>query len=244
MTIAALVFDVDGTLAETEEAHRLAFNAAFADARAGALWPDPQNGWVWDEALYEKLLAVTGGKERIAHYLRRYLDLDPEPFGERIAAVHADKTRRFAAILERGGLSLRDGVAETVAWARGAGMKLAIATTTSRPNVEAVCRNGFGREANDLFDVIAAGDEVAAKKPAPDVYLLALERLRLPPSQCVAIEDSANGLRSAKAAGLRCVVSPSRYTLRDAFGAADLVVDAIEPRLFEERSGSKGGPPV
>ncbi|MEL6978167.1 MAG: HAD-IA family hydrolase [Pseudomonadota bacterium] len=225
----ALIFDVDGTLAETEEAHRRAFNEIFAEARVGAMWPDPDRGWVWDAALYLRLLAVTGGKERMAHYLAAHLGLDPAPERDRIAEIHRLKTRRFTELLGAGGLPLRDGIAETVAAARARGVRLAVATTTSRPNVDAVCRSGFGAAAEAVFEVIAAGDDVAAKKPAPDVYHLALERLGLPAEACLAIEDSANGLNAAQAAGLRCVVAPSRYTRSDPLGGADRLVDQISP---------------
>ena len=233
MAVQALIFDVDGTLAETEEAHRRAFNEIFQEQGLQALWPDAKHRWEWDQPLYETLLRVTGGKERIAHYLKDFLDVDPEPHRARIAEIHKLKTKRFADILASGALELREGVSEVVQWARSAGVRLAIATTTSGPNVEAVCRAGFKSAARDVFEVIAAGDEVAEKKPAPDVYLLALERLKLSPGVCVAIEDSANGLRSAKAAALRCVVSPCRYTRNDAFDGADRIVETISASDFD-----------
>ena len=224
-----LLFDVDGTLAETEEAHRQAFNEVFAEERVDERWPDAGAHWRWSRDLYERLLKTTGGKERIAAYLRDDLDLDPEPLKAEIAALHAKKTRRFAEILAKGGLSLRPGVAEIVDWARANGLTVAVATTTSRGNVDAVCRAGFGRPAEAVFDVIAAGDEVARKKPAPDVYQLALRRLDAAPRQGLALEDSRNGLRAAKAAGLRCVVCPGAYTQAEDFAEADLVVRRWTP---------------
>lgn len=213
-TLAALVFDVDGTLAETEEAHRRAFNETFA---AWGL------DWRWDEALYESLLKTTGGKERIAAYQRAHLDretLSPEE----IVVLHARKTARYGEIVAEGGLVLRPGVAGLIERARVRGLKVAVATTTDRANVEALCRATWRKAAHDVFDVVAAGDEVKAKKPAPDIYLLALARLGLPAAACIAFEDSHNGLLSARAAGLRVYVTPSRYTGSEIFDGAEAVM--------------------
>ena len=214
MKLQALIFDVDGTLAETEELHRQAFNESFA---ASGL------SWVWDQALYARLLEVTGGKERIAHYLRDY-GTDVALDRAAIAALHADKTARYTALVAEGGLALRPGVARLIAEAEAAGIRLAIATTTSRPNVDALLRATLGRQP---FDVIAAGDEVTAKKPAPDVYELALGRLALPAAACVALEDTLNGLRSAQGAGLRCVMTKSLYGGAGPFPGALAVVDDL-----------------
>lgn len=217
MRLAALVFDVDGTLAETEEVHRAAFNAAFA---AEGL------EWRWSVDDYRRLLTTTGGKERIARHIR---EIGAEGAGIDVAALHADKTRRYVEMVEGGGLLLRPGVAALIAAARARGLRLAVATTTSRPNVEALTRATFGRPADAVFDVIAAGDEVAAKKPAPDVYLLALDRLGLPAARCIAFEDSANGLAAARGAGLPCVAAPGLYTEHETFdGAARVVADLTE----------------
>lgn len=205
MTLAAIIFDVDGTLAETEELHRRAFNETFADHGLD---------WHWNRARYRELLAVTGGKERIAHDLAlRGIAAD----GHDIPALHRAKTDRYTALMAGGEIALRPGIADLIDSARGAGIRLAIATTTSRPNIDALIRATLGCDTDELFDAVAAGDEVAAKKPAPDVYLLALDRLGVPPGRAVALEDSLNGLASARAAGLRCVVSPATYTQGDAF---------------------------
>lgn len=229
MAPKALIFDVDGTLAETEEAHRQAFNETFAELGLNDTWPDETLGWVWDRETYARLLKTTGGKERIAAYMRDDLAMAPESHVDRIAEIHQKKTARFVDILAGGGLKPRDGIVELVAKAREKGHRLAIATTTSRPNVEAVCRSLFERAAEDVFDRIAAGDEVPAKKPAPDVYLLALERLAMPAGSCVALEDSLNGLRSAKAAGLVCLVSPSAYTASEDLSSADRLLPDFDP---------------
>jgi HAD superfamily hydrolase (TIGR01509 family) len=196
--LSALIFDVDGTLAETEELHREAFNAAFAAAGLG---------WHWDQALYDELLAVSGGKERIAHYQQR-AGIVPALDGAQVAALHADKTARYTAKLQAGDIALRPGIRRVLTEASNAGLRLAIATTTSRPNVDALLAAAAPLPA---FAVIAAGDEVPAKKPAPDIYLLALAALGLPAAACVAFEDTINGVQSAVAAGLPCVVTLSAY---------------------------------
>jgi HAD superfamily hydrolase (TIGR01509 family) len=196
--LSALIFDVDGTLAETEELHREAFNEAFG---AAAL------DWHWDQALYGALLEVSGGKERIAHY-QRSAGIAPALSPAEVAALHADKTARYTARIRGGGLVMRPGIRRLLAEAREAGLRLAIATTTSRPNVEALLAAAAPLPE---FDVIAAGDEVPAKKPAPDIYLLALQALGLPAAACLAFEDTTNGLVSASSAGLRCVITLSTY---------------------------------
>lgn len=205
MTLRAIIFDVDGTLAETEELHRIAFNDAFTAAGLG---------WQWDRDTYRRLLRVTGGKERMA---RHAADLGQTPDADAIAALHHDKTRRYGAMMDAGAVALRPGIAGLIALARGAGLRLGIATTTSRPNIDALVRATMGQSTDDVFDAVAAGDEVAAKKPAPDVYLLALDRLGVGPDAAIAVEDSLNGLGAAQAAGLRCLLSPSVYSADDAF---------------------------
>lgn len=225
----ALIFDVDGTLAETEEAHRAAFNAAFA---AHGL------NWHWSVETYRILLRTTGGKERVAAYQAGL----PSPLldAAQIAALHADKTARYTALLVDGGLALRPGVGELIDAARAAGLRLAVATTTSRPNVEALAMCCWGRPADEVFEIIAAGDEVAAKKPAPDVFQLALTRLGLPAADCLAFEDSRAGLASAKGAGLRVVLTPSTYTMGDDFTGADLLADTM-PDLATLRAAFQAG---
>lgn len=211
--LKALIFDVDGTLAETEELHRHAFNDAFAAAGLS---------WSWDQPLYADLLAVTGGKERIRHYMQTYSadKLD----GDAIAALHADKTAKYTKLVAGGGITLRPGIERLIRQALAAGLRLAIATTTSRPNVDALLRATLKSQP---FEVIAAGDEVAVKKPAPDVYLLALEKLGLPPQDCLAIEDTSNGLISAASAGLACVITTSAYGGKGPFPGALAVIDGF-----------------
>lgn len=214
MRLQALIFDVDGTLAETErDGHRPAFNAAFAEAGLR---------WRWDEARYGDLLAVTGGKERIRHYAQCH---DPAFFARRdvdeaIRALHAAKTRHYLDILESGGLPLRPGVADLIGQARDAGLRLAIATTTTLENALALLRTRLGPDSIDWFDAIGAGDFVMAKKPAPDIYHWVLDRMDLPAGACLAIEDSAVGLRAAIAAGVPALVAESEYTRGQDFTGA------------------------
>lgn len=223
MTRAALIFDVDGTLAETEETHRQAFNETFA---AQGL------GWHWTRDAYRRLLRITGGKERIRAWLAETGETVPD-----VAALHAAKTQRYGEILQAGGLGLRAGIAELIAAARAAGLRIAVATTTSRPNVEALCRCCWGRPGAAVFDVIAAGDEVTAKKPAPDVYLLALQRLGLPARRALALEDSRNGVLSAQRAGLEVLVTPSVYTEGEDFEGAPVLATLGRDALPEELRG-------
>ncbi|WP_417626254.1 HAD-IA family hydrolase [Pararhodobacter aggregans] len=210
MRLRALIFDVDGTLAETEEGHRAAFNAAF---RAAGL------GWHWSVEDYARLLTTTGGKERIARYGD---EVGAGPLD--IKALHASKTARYTAWVAAGGIRLRPGIAELIAMAREGGLRLAVATTTSRPNVEALAQAAFGRGAAEVFDALACGDEVKAKKPAPDVYLLALARLGLRPEQALAFEDTPMGVASARGAGLRVVASPGIYAQGADLSAAQKLV--------------------
>ena len=218
MTLKALIFDVDGTLAETEEAHREAFNRVFAD------WG---LDWHWSQPLYRELLKTTGGKERIQAWQEALPKDAPRLPDDEIARMHREKTAIYTGILAQGGLELRPGIAELISAARAGGLKIAVATTTNMPNVEALTRCCWNAAPFEVFDVIAAGDEVAAKKPAPDVFELALERLGLPPGVCVAFEDSLNGLISAQAAELSVVMTPSIYTDDQDFSRAQLVAKSL-----------------
>lgn len=221
MSITTLIFDVDGTLADTEELHRQAFNAAFADAGLR---------WDWSRPVYRELLRVAGGKERMAHYVAHHAaskdmsEADRRALQAHIPALHAAKTRHYAAMVEAGHLKLRPGVARLLREAREAGLHLAIASTTSPTNVEALLTATLGAEGPGLFGVIACGDLVASKKPAPDVYELVLRTLGVDADEAIAFEDSAHGLRAARAAGLWTVVTPTWWSEEEDFTGANLLL--------------------
>ncbi|MDO9428925.1 MAG: HAD-IA family hydrolase [Methylobacterium sp.] len=218
--LRALIFDVDGTLAETEDLHRQAFNDAFAEMDLP---------WIWSSAFYADLLAVMGGKERLAHYVETHHAGDLPTLRPRLAEIHDRKTRIYGELVAAGRLGLRPGVARLVAEARAGGVRLAVASTTSRPNVEALLRMNFPR--GDVpFDVIACGDEAARKKPAPDVFELALARLGVAAAEAIAFEDSVAGIRSALDAGLPVIATRSRYTETHRLdGAFSALSDLGEP---------------
>ena len=212
--LEALIFDVDGTLSDTErEGHRVAFNRAFADAGLD---------WDWGVELYGDLLSVAGGKERLAYYLERYRPhFQP---AKPVAEIVADL--RYLDILAEHGIPLRPGVERLLTEAREAGLRLAIATTTTPANVTALLESVLPGKI-DWFDVIGAGDVVPAKKPAPDIYRYVLNELRLNPDQCLAFEDSELGLRSSLGAGLKTIVTVNPYTTGQDFSGAALVIDNL-----------------
>ena len=220
MDIKAIIFDVDGTLADTEDAHRIAFNKAFAE-----------NGldWNWDVALYDKLLKVTGGKERIKHFVEDYLKdfSKPANYDDFVKHLHKVKTAHYTAMLAAGQIPLRPGIEQLITDAHRAGIKLAIATTTSPENVAGLLEVGLGKDWQKYFDSVGCGDIVPHKKPAPDIYNWVLAELKLAPQDCIALEDSNNGLRSALAAGIRTYVTTNPYTHRQDFADAAAVFDDL-----------------
>ncbi|QKT04653.1 HAD family hydrolase [Ectothiorhodospiraceae bacterium 2226] len=219
--LQALLFDVDGTLADTErDGHRVSFNAAFADAGLD---------WDWSPDLYGELLTVTGGKERIRYYLDRYRpDFQrPADLDGFIAGLHAAKTAHYTRLLAEGGIPLRAGVRRLLEEARAAGLRLAITTTTTPANVHALLENALAPDAASWFEVIAAGDIVPAKKPDPAIYHYTLQQMDLDPLQCVAFEDSENGLRSSLGSGVPTLITVNGYTRDHDFSGAQLVVDQL-----------------
>jgi HAD superfamily hydrolase (TIGR01509 family) len=224
MSLQALLFDVDGTLADTErDGHRPAFNAAFREYRLN---------WEWDVDLYGRLLAITGGKERIKYYVDTYRpDFNkPEDFDDLVAALHKAKTCYYTAMLAEGRIPMRPGVKRLLTEARAAGIRLAVATTTTPDNVTALLEHSLDKGSTNWFEVIAAGDIVPAKKPAPDIYVWALERMQLAPQDCLALEDSENGIRASRGAGLKTLITINDYTRdHDFSGAAVVLSDLGEP---------------
>jgi HAD superfamily hydrolase (TIGR01509 family) len=213
----ALIFDVDGTLAETEEFHRRAFHAAFARANLD---------WCWDRVVYKDLLRVAGGKERIRAFERQRGGASLLSDAE-VNELHRIKTAIYADLIASGGCILRPGVEDLLIAASTRGQRLAIATTTSRGNIDALLSSGLGKNWAAQFAAIVAGDEVPNKKPAPDVYLEVLSRLNVSASECLAIEDSGIGLVSASRAGIPVLISRSAYFGDDDFSAALVAVDDL-----------------
>jgi HAD superfamily hydrolase (TIGR01509 family) len=219
--LQALIFDVDGTLADTErDGHRVAFNRAFAEAGLD---------WEWTVELYGKLLAVTGGKERIRHFLDVYnTDFKrPAKFDEFVVGLHKAKTRHYTELLATGAIPLRPGVVRLLQDAQEAGLRLAIATTTTPENVDALLQHTLGTGWEHIFELIAAGDIVPAKKPAPDIYHYTLEKMALAPRQCVAFEDSENGILATHGAELATLVTVNSYTYDHPFPQAAIVLDSL-----------------
>ena len=219
--LQGLIFDVDGTLANTErDGHRVAFNSAFQEARLD---------WDWSVELYGKLLKVAGGKERVKYYIDRYLTnfINDKDINEFAAYIHKLKTKYYLQLLHDGKITMRPGTKRLIEEARKANVTLAIATTSALPNVIALLEKYLDL---DWFEVIAAGDIVPAKKPAPDIYKYALSKMQIRASNSIVIEDSDNGLIAAKLAGLKTVVTVNNYTEKQDFKQADLVVsDLGEP---------------
>ena len=237
MALEALLFDVDGTLADTErDGHRPAFNRAFEEFGLD---------WNWDAELYGKLLAVTGGKERIRYYVDHFLPdyVKPDDFDTLVAKLHQAKTRHYTAMLAGGAIPVRPGVRRLLDEARAAGMRLAVVTTTTPQNVTELLKHSLAEDAESWFEVIAAGDIVPAKKPAADIYHWALDEMRLSPEQCLAFEDSHNGLRASRGAGVKTVVTVNGYTAHEQFDDALAVLsDLGEPDApFEVLKGDAAG---
>jgi len=220
MTIKAIIFDVDGTLADTEDGHRKSFNKAFAESGLA---------WDWDVALYDKLLKVTGGKERIRHFVETCLPnfVKPADYDGFVKNLHAVKTRHYTNMLGEGHIPLRPGIKQLMADARRLGIRLAIATTTTPENVTALLQQGLGADGESWFEVIGCGDIVPHKKPAPDIYFWVLEKMRLSAADCIALEDSENGLRSSLAAGIKTFVTINQYTRNQNFAGAAGVFDDL-----------------
>lgn len=217
--LKALIFDVDGTLADTESAHLAAFNYAFAELGMG---------WVWDEVLYTELLNISGGKERILHYWKLMSpdlrEIDAMAVSDTISRLHELKTAAYESAVNGGAVELRPGILKLMDEALGDGLQLAIATTTSPINIAALLRRAIGADWRLNFTAIGDASTAPLKKPHPQVYQQILEKIQLHPAHCLALEDSHNGLLAATRARLATLITPTRYTAHHDFSAALRVV--------------------
>ncbi len=216
MTLQAILFGAIGTIAETSDVQRRAFNAAFADAGLD---------WTWDSDTYRNLLAINGGQARI----RAYCDqigvamLSPEV----VATIHAGKTAQYAAMLAKEGLVPRAGVAEMIAACKAAHVRLALCTSTSMDNVRAMEVALLGRINFADFAIITTLDDGIGVKPLPDAYRFALVQLGLDAAKCVAIEDSPVSISAAKAAGLFTIATPGQFVRDQDFSEADTICEDL-----------------
>lgn len=243
MTLRALLLDVDGTVADTERyGHRPAYNRAFRKLGLG---------FRWGPKLYRKLLDQPGGKERLMHYVTHYrpelgtqteaFACDPQGW---VGKVHAMKSHYFRRYLRKGEVPLRPGVARLIREADAAGLHVALVSNASRASLTPVLRYGLGEELASRIDLIVSGEDVTNKKPAPDSYLMALQRLGLPANECVALEDSAIGLRAAVAAGVPTIITTNANTEGEDFASAMIVLDSLGEPGTPARSlcGGLAGP--
>jgi HAD superfamily hydrolase (TIGR01509 family) len=216
--LRAVIFDVDGTLADTErDGHRVAFNEAFEAAGLNYRWSVDE---------YGKLLTITGGRRRLERYLQSRGHSSTEA-AALAATLHRDKTRRFAALVRTGAMKARPGAAELITALRAESVATAVATTGTGDWVLPLLDILFGL---DAFDIVVTGSDVTDLKPDPAVYLETLARLNLTPADAVAVEDSANGVQAAVSAGLRCVAVVNGYTRdQDLSGAVAVLDDLARP---------------
>lgn len=223
--LRALIWDVDGTVAETErDGHRVAFNLAFEAAGLA---------WRWDVADYGPLLQVSGGRERLLHFMQGRADAPPTPQAREALAgeLHLRKNAFYAELVAQGRIGARPGVREWMDACRREGIALAIATTTSTSNVEALFTSLFGAHWRSRFAAVVCAEDAPIKKPDPQAYRLVLQRLNLKPSEAFALEDSPNGLRAARAAGIRCGITRSAYFADAQFEGAAWVRDELSMLL-------------
>lgn len=235
-TLQGIIFDVDGTLVDTEEFHRQAFNEAFSEFNLG---------WDWSREEYTELLAISGGRERIRAYGESHLQprLQAPALRELALKIHTRKSAIYRDKLCNGHIGLRPGVLRLLENARASGVHCAIATSTSTFNVETLMHHALDRSLAEYFEAVVTSDIVVDKKPSPAVYQFAMAELGLAPDQCVAIEDTASGNRAALAAGLKTVITTHQFTRHHDFTGASLILDELgDPRQpFTVQKGNAHG---
>jgi HAD superfamily hydrolase (TIGR01509 family) len=218
--LKAIIFDMDGTLADTEDIHRIAFNQAFAEFKLS---------WEWSVAEYKELLAISGGKERIRNYfqLKETIPEENTDLWHFAESIHKRKSDIYRDRLIAGHIQLRPGVKRLIDDAIENKIILSIATSSSQKNVETLLKNALGENAMSIFSVVVTSDTVEDKKPSPAVYQMVLSELGLSAENCIAIEDTYNGNRAANSANLKTVITTHLYTHDDDFSNASLVVDQL-----------------
>ena len=243
--MSTLIFDCDGVLADTERyGHLPSFNQTFEEFGLP---------FRWSEEEYGRKLAIGGGKERMASMLTPEviraagLPEDPEALAAEVAKWHKRKTALYTELVAAGKLPPRPGIRRLISAAQDAGWTLAVASTSAEPSVRAILEFAVGKERADRFDLLLAGDVVPKKKPDPAIYLLALERLAVPPAEVLVVEDSRNGLLAAVGAGLRCLMTVNGYTEEEDSSEATLVVSSLgdpdgeRTRVIANRSAAAPG---
>jgi HAD superfamily hydrolase (TIGR01509 family) len=226
--LRALIWDVDGTIAETErDGHRVAFNRAFQEVGVP---------WVWDVAEYGRLLWVAGGLERLLHDMQSRAQAPRDPaLRERLArTLHRRKNQHYAEIVAAGGIGLRPGVRRLLDECAGAGLVQAVATTTSRANVETLFASQLGSAWRERFAAIVCAEDAPARKPDPLVYHVVLDRLGIAAGDTLALEDSPIGLAAANGAGVAAVITRSAYFAEESFtGCAGMCDDLDKPLSWQ-----------
>ena len=233
MDLRAVLFDVGGTIAESEEIHRKSFNDAFKEYGLS---------WYWDEAIYRELVFIGGGKERINYYITRAWPemLKQKNFTSYVSALHKVKSQIYEEYLNDLRIKARPGIIRLLKELKDHKIRLAIVSDTTEQNLTNLFKKGISINPSEWFEVVAHGGCADQKKPSPEIYLWALEKLKLHPNSCIAIEDAPRGVEAATDADLKVIVTPSLYTKNENFEKASLVIsDLGEPaKPFEVLSGN------
>jgi HAD superfamily hydrolase (TIGR01509 family) len=235
-TIKAIFFDQDGVIIDTErDGHRVSFNETFKEFGFS---------FAWGVEEYHELLQISGGKERMKHYLQTRgfgKPVSPEEADDLIARMHKRKTALFIEMVESGRLPLRPGIHRFMREAMGAGLQLGVCTTSSEKAAHAIAYTIL----KDIsFEVVLAGDVVEKKKPAPDIYNLALQKTGLKPDQVFVVEDSRNGVLAGKAAGLRVLATTNVYTEKEDLSPAEIIVSCLGDPDGQKAVLTKGPPEI
>ena len=236
MLLSAVIFDVDGTISETEELHRKSFNESFKEFNLD---------WFWDEAIYKELINIGSGVERIEYYIKRAWPemMEYKNLTKYINSIHKVKNEIFEDYIVESEIKPRPGVIRLINELKENKIRIAIVSSTSESNLLKLFKEGLNIDPLTTFDLIAHGDCTKNKRPSPEIYEWILEKLRLPPQSCIAIEDSLRGLESAKNAELNILATPSIFTKEEDFSNAKLVISNLgEPDApFETIKGNDFG---